>query len=234
MGVSRPRSWSHLLVLGAIFVGVYRQILTTSLKIDFEIPPRRALDGTDYSQQKDLLTSTTFLSGQNGRGQRHGVATPSRIITIYHALHDGRPALSKSRRGTNLPQAEAARQRPPSLHGRLASVVPVALGVFMGQLGVPFPSTSPSLLSPALSPQSLRANNPCSSPGASEAKQLPSRTISSSAWDASAVPARGGTLQHDKASLRSDGVVPGGFAFRRLLVLIRMGQRSKSFAGVGS
>ena len=39
------RSWSH-------FVGVYRQTLTTSLKNDFEIPPRRALGGTRAWRQR--------------------------------------------------------------------------------------------------------------------------------------------------------------------------------------
>ena len=50
VGVSRPRSWSHLPILGAIswaFIAKYWQRLW---KIDFEIPPRRALGGPEHSR----------------------------------------------------------------------------------------------------------------------------------------------------------------------------------------
>ncbi|KAJ1466379.1 hypothetical protein T484DRAFT_1756691, partial [Baffinella frigidus] len=107
-------------------------------------------------------------------------STPHTIT--YHELHDVRPpALPKPRPGTNLQIAEAARQRPPPRHGRLAPLFGSSWGddeenrsprASSSLQSSPLADCQPSLPSPALSPQSFRAPTP---------KHITSRTVPSSA-----------------------------------------------------
>ena len=60
VGVSRPRSWSHFLV----FVIIWRESPTfpeKSFKIDFWIPPRRAVRGTFQRWSPALIRSSRVL-----------------------------------------------------------------------------------------------------------------------------------------------------------------------------
>ena len=68
-----PRSWSH-------FAGIYRQILTTSLKNDFEIPPRRALGGALRPTPQHLTPAHT------PRNAQHHLYSVSLTLSHYLSL----------------------------------------------------------------------------------------------------------------------------------------------------
>ena len=72
VGVSHARSWSPLLVLGAILWALIVEVDKLYLKLTLEIPPRRALRGID-SGFGEVPREQTMLKGHLPRVIFHQV-----------------------------------------------------------------------------------------------------------------------------------------------------------------